>query len=492
MENWITPPGGDGNRGGEIATDLGNGSRDGETSGRTRLVSILIAEDSRTQAMALSYMLQQHHFEVILTENGREALDHLLRRRPTLVITDVNMPEMNGYDLCDRIKSDDTLRDLPVILLTTLSEPKDVLKGIQCGADSFVIKPYDEDVLISRIEHLLASMPFRRSGERPVVTELVYDGQSYSIDTERAHSVELLLSTYEVAVQKNRQLEDAKQQLEQQADDLRRALAAANESNERLKEAQMQLIEAEKLQCVGRLAAAIAHEVKNPLGILQIGIEWLAQVPLTHNPGQTDGVLGDMKDAVERASLVISDLLSLAAPRSLEIGTACMNSLIEKTLRFVKHDLTIAKVRVAKTLTPGLPKCRVDPNKILQVFINVFVNASQAMSAGGTLTIQTSQRTMETDDADYAANGASGPRYVAGDTVVVVEIRDTGTGIPEEHLKRLFDPFFTTKPVGQGTGLGLTVTKQILEMHSAILGIRNADEGGAVVTIIFTKTVMAA
>ena len=476
------------NQSGDVVTACRAGADGLEPSG-AGLIHILIVEDSRTQAMALRYLLEQHHFEVVVSENGREAMERLQQRRPTLVISDVNMPEMNGYELCDRIKRDETLRDLPVILLTTLSEPKDVLKGIQCGADSFVVKPYEENVLISRIEHLLANLPFRTSAARPAFTEIAYDGQRYKIDTARAHSVELLLSTYEEAVRKNGQLAVAQRELGQQAEELKKALAVVTESHHQLKQAQMQLIEAAKLQSVGRLAAAIAHEVKNPLGILQIGIQWLGDASMSRDAGQTAIVLNEMKDAAERANMVISDLLDFAAPRTLEIGETCINALIEKTLRFVKHDLALAKVRVTKTLATDIPKCRVDSNKILQVFINLFVNAAHAMPNGGTLTVKTSNVVMDADDADYVASGASSPRYRSGDSVVAIEIRDTGTGIPEEHLKKLFDPFFTTKPAGQGTGLGLAVTKQIVDLHNAILSIRNADEGGTVVNLIFNPPV---
>lgn len=488
METWNTPPEEERNQERKIAVARDVGRR-GHSEG-AGLVNILIVEDSRTQAMALCHLLEQHQFEVTAAANGMEAMERLRERRPSLVITDINMPVLDGYDLCARIKHDETLRDLPVILLTVLSEPKDVLKGIQCGADSFVIKPYDENILLSRIEHLLANMPLRTSSERTVVTEIVYDGQSYSIDVARAHSVELLLSTYELAIQKNHQLEEAQRQLRHQAEELRSALALTTESHEQLKQAQMQLIESEKLRSVGRLAATIVHEVKNPLGILQIGIQWLADQPFSHDGGSAEGVLHEMKEAVDRASRVVSDLLGFAAPHNLEIGEVCMNELIEKTLRFVRHDLAIARVRAAKELAADLPKCRVNPNKILQVFINLFVNAAQAMPNGGTLTIKTSKMVMDADDADYAASGAAGPRYHAGDPVVAIEIRDTGTGIPEENLKKLFDPFFTTKPAGQGTGLGLAVTKQIVEMHNAILSIRNADEGGTVVTLVFKDPVL--
>ena len=407
-----------------------------------------------------------------------------------MVITDINMPEMDGYDLCRQIRSDSALSDLPVILLTSLSDPKDVLNGIECGADSFVVKPYDENVLISRIEHLLAHLPLRRRSGSAAPTEIVYDGQRYAIDAERARSVELLLSTYEVAVQKNRQLEEAREQLENQAHELQEALDAVTESHVQLEAAQMQLIEAEKLQTIGQLAAGISHEVRNPMAILQLGIQFLAESAIAHDDS-AGLVLGEMKDAVDRASLVIGDLLDFSAHRNLEIAPACINALIEKTLRLVKHDLAAAKINVVKTLASDLPKCRVDPNRILQVFINLFVNATHAMSKGGTLTIKTSKTVKDADDPDNHAGGAPGPRYRKGDTVVEVEIRDTGKGIPDEHLKKIFNPFFTTKPTGQGTGLGLTVTRQIVDLHRGTLSICNAADGGVVAAITLTQLLAA-
>ena len=458
-----------------------------EDSKVAALVVVLIAEDSRTQAMALRRLLEKHHCEVMAAENGAQAMARLIERRPTLVVTDVNMPEMDGYDLCRRIKNDPGLADLPVILLTALSAPKDVLKGIECGADSFVIKPYDEHYLISRIEHVLAHLPLQQKhGENERLTEITYDGAKYAIDAGRAQAVELLLSTYEVAMVKHRQLEDAQSQLLKRTEELSHALIQATEAHDRLKHAQMQLVHAEKLQTVGQLAAGISHEVKNPLGILRIGIDWLADSALCRDE-QSSMILSEMSDAVERASLIIGDLLDFSSQNNLEIAETCINALIEKALRFVKHDLTTGKVRVVRRLADDLPAWLVDANRILQVFINLIVNACHAMPKGGVLTITTSKKQMDADDGDYKASGWAEPRYRAGDTVVNVEIQDTGTGISEEHMKKIFTAFFTTKPAGQGTGLGLSVTKQIIEMHRGILSIRNADEGGAIVAITFTS-----
>src|SRR6266850_6168787 len=123
-----------------------------------RHLEILIVEDSRTQAEQLKYMLEEHDFHVVTSRNGREALDSLRQRKPTLVISDITMPEIDGYELCRRIRADQNLADLPVILLTSLSDPEDVFKGLECGADNFITKPYEPENLVARIEYLLANI----------------------------------------------------------------------------------------------------------------------------------------------------------------------------------------------------------------------------------------------------------------------------------------------------------------------------------------------
>ena len=138
-------------------------------------------------------------------------------------------------------------------------------------------------------------------------------------------------------------------------------------------------------------------------------------------------------------------------------------------------------------LGEGLRACQVDSQKIQQVLINIFVNACHAMPNGGSLTVTTSEKMAGADDSDYAASKLADPRYRAGDRLVVLEIRDTGTGISEEVLKKIFDPFFTTKKDGKGTGLGMAVTRQIVELHRGLISIGNAEGGGAMVTITFTQ-----
>ena len=125
-------------------------------------MAILVVEDSPTQALQLQYILEQHDYQVTVLTNGRKALAYMQQHKPTMVISDILMPEMDGYTLCQQIKADANLADIPVILLTALSDPKDVIRGLECGADNFIVKPYDEDFLLSRIQYILANQRVRR------------------------------------------------------------------------------------------------------------------------------------------------------------------------------------------------------------------------------------------------------------------------------------------------------------------------------------------
>ncbi|MGB9618762.1 MAG: response regulator, partial [Desulfomonilaceae bacterium] len=122
---------------------------------------ILIVEDSPTQAARLQFILEEHGFKVSWTANGKAALEYLQKNHPTLVVSDVVMPEMDGYELCSKIKQDEKLKDIPVILLTALSDPSDIIKGLESGADNFITKPYQERFLISRIQYILINRELR-------------------------------------------------------------------------------------------------------------------------------------------------------------------------------------------------------------------------------------------------------------------------------------------------------------------------------------------
>jgi diguanylate cyclase (GGDEF)-like protein/PAS domain S-box-containing protein len=169
-------------------------------------IEILIAEDSPTQAEQLRYLLEGHDYKVVVAENGRKALELIRRRTPSLLISDIVMPEMNGYELCKAIKSDEVLKDIPVILVTTLSDVLDIMKGLECGADNFIRKPYDAKYLLARVDYLLMNQEMRKSQRMQIGMEIHLGGQRHFITAERQQIVDLLISVYEEAIHLNEEL----------------------------------------------------------------------------------------------------------------------------------------------------------------------------------------------------------------------------------------------------------------------------------------------
>ncbi|HWM10132.1 MAG TPA: response regulator [Solirubrobacteraceae bacterium] len=162
---------------------------------------ILIVEDSPTQAEQLRYLLSEAGHEVVAAADGEQALALAIERRPRIVITDVVMPRMDGYTLCERVKAHSELRDTPVILLTSLASPHDVLRGLACGADNFIRKPYDADYLLARVSHVLTNLELRKADTTRMGLEVVFGGQRHFITAERQQIFDFLFSTFEEAVQ---------------------------------------------------------------------------------------------------------------------------------------------------------------------------------------------------------------------------------------------------------------------------------------------------
>jgi PAS domain S-box-containing protein len=174
---------------------------------------ILIVEDSLTQAEQLKFLLEKHKYNVSVAYNGKEALEIIEKRKPGIVISDIVMPEMDGYELCRHIKENADLKEIPVILLTVLSDPEDVLKGLVVGADNFFTKPYEEDYLIARIQYMFANRALREKEKGEIGIKIFFGNQEYYITSERQQILNLLLSTYETAVQKNIELQKTQEEL---------------------------------------------------------------------------------------------------------------------------------------------------------------------------------------------------------------------------------------------------------------------------------------
>ncbi len=238
-------------------------------------------------------------------------------------------------------------------------------------------------------------------------------------------------------------------------------------SHEDLKVMQQELIQAAKMEVVGRLASGAAHEVKNPLAIILQGVEFL-KGNIQTDDDNVKLTLECIDSAIRRADNVIKNLLNFAVDPKLEVYPEHLNRIIEDTLSLLKGQLDKTNIKVIKEFDESIPLTRVDKNKIGQVFLNILLNAIQAMPQGGILRLKTKL---------YTEGQAS---------FVICNIEDSGGGIPEGDLEKIFFPFFTTKRSIGGTGLGLAVVKHMLDMHAAEIIIKNKEiERGASVSIKF-------
>ncbi len=264
---------------------------------------------------------------------------------------------------------------------------------------------------------------------------------------------------------------------------LRRALVALRQSHEEAKSAQLQLVQAAKLESIGRLAAGVAHEVKNPLAVIMFAIDYLADA-IPSPDENTITALTDAREAVTRADGVIRGLLDFSTATELSPSPQDVNDVVKRALMLVRHAVTKAHVFAVEEFEEGLPYAMLDRNKIEQVFVNLMINAVDAMHEGGTLVIRTRRDRLTEVGREVGVRKTD--QFQVGQSVIVVEIEDTGTGIDENSRARLFDPFFTTKPPGKGTGLGLAVCKSIVALHGGTIGIANKEGGGGTrATVVF-------
>jgi two-component system NtrC family sensor kinase len=278
----------------------------------------------------------------------------------------------------------------------------------------------------------------------------------------------ILETTRDITEQKKleRQVEEYTHNLEKTNQELENALKS-------LKEAQSQLIQAEKMVAVGQLAAGVAHELNNPLGGIlgysQFALEKINQKPISQfDQEDTESFLQYLKDIeqqTKRCRAIIQSLLKFSrASRKEEFEPTDVNSVLKETFIFIKHQVEKNRVRLVENLVEFLPLINGQPSQLQQVFTNLILNAVQAMPEGGTLTIHS--RTKE----DHQA--------------IEISFTDTGAGIPEENLSKIFEPFFTTKKVGEGTGLGLSVSYGLIKNHGGEIKVQSQKGQGTTFTVI--------
>jgi len=411
------------------------------------LVKILIVEDSPTQAARLQFTLEEHGLQSLVARNGLEALAKIKTERPTLIISDVVMPEMDGYELCRRLRADAALKDIPIILLTSLVDPQEAITALESGANNFVTKPYTAEFLLSRVQQILVNQNLRRNAANGNI-EVYFANHRYSLHSDPAQMVDLLLSTFENAVQKNLELQAVNQQL----------LAMQHELKQ--KNLELEKLNAQKDYFLGMAA----HDLRNPLAHIFTVAELLENDLADILNEQQRELLDLTRSSSEFMLHLVNDLLDIAKIESgnlnLQLQPVDLNSLIERNLS-INRSLA-AKKQINLRFQPDFwpPELMLDPPKIGQVLDNLISNALKFSHPFSTITVRVSQ----------------------ADEMAVISVQDEGQGIPAHELSQLFEPFKVSSVKSttgeKNTGLGLAIVKKIIQGHGgAITVTSNVGQG---------------
>jgi signal transduction histidine kinase/DNA-binding response OmpR family regulator len=471
------------------------------------------------------------------------------------------MPEIDGYELCRLIKADPDIGELPVILLTSLADPMDIIRGLECGADNFITKPYDADYLLGRVRRLLDNRAMRGARKVAMGVDVLLMGKRLTINSEKEQILDLLISTFEEVLRSRQREYEARlneetaresQRFLQAALDalsaqiaildesgkivavnaswrtwakqhdttwrdagvgakyldlwkscftadkenveaLTRSLAALTSGHERAvtleysaktargagwyafsatrfgekseliaveheditkrKSLEQQLRQSQKMEAIGQLAGGVSHDFNNLLVVITSYTKLLLEQFEREDPRRSD--LEEILRAANDAASLTRQLLAFSRQQVLRPAVIDLNTIIgelEKMLRRVIGE----DIQCRTVLEPALGHVRADPGQMQQILMNLAVNARDAMPAGGTITIETSNISL--DEAFASSHtGVTPGRYV------VMNVTDTGIGMSSETQARIFEPFFTTKEVGKGTGLGLSTVYGIVQ-----------------------------
>ncbi|MBT3176977.1 MAG: response regulator [Desulfobacula sp.] len=554
-------------------------------------MKILIVDDEKQNLKLLQKQLERFDHKVFSAGNGAQALDMLQTSQGPgfeMIISDILMPIMDGYQLCRAVRGNEKIKDVFFVLYSgTYIDTKDKILADKIGADAFIQKPAGIDELMGVINKIKQDQKAKRTpmepdpqaeilklySERLVqklekkmlelqdevakrqdveqkllrskesfrnIVEKVVDGivvldhkgyiklinpaarllfdrkaefaedelfgfpvckgESTELDVIRSDGNKVIVEMRIAQTQwegkgaylaslrditkrheQTTELMMANIKLKAEIEERKKVQASLSEAYLKLKDTQFQLIQAAKMELVGRLASGVAHEVKNPLAIIMQGIDYLAQAVSTDDENVTQ-TLNFMVNAVDRADTIVKDLLDFSSAKPLELSPQNLNAIVEESLMLVKHEFERRHIEIDTDLNHPLPCAALDRNKLKQVFINLFINAAEAMPTGGKLIIKTYIQNLSNLKSDLPAKIStySKPRG----PVAIIEIKDTGMGIEAKNLDKIFNPFFTTRLREEGTGLGLSIVKRIIDMHDGRIEIKNRPKGGAKVIVM--------
>jgi signal transduction histidine kinase len=403
-------------------------------------INVLVLEDDPVCAGLLQDLLRPvSQFELTAVGRFDEGLRQLGAGSFEIVLLDLSLPDRMGLatyrDLRDRWPA------LPIVVLTGSDDQKLALQAVREGAQDYLVKGEFEGKMLVRVIH--CAIERKRAGD------------------ELRRGAEFL-------------------KRKQAMETLEKTLSELHRAHEELKDAQMQVVQSEKLEAVSTFAGGIAHEVKNPLQTILLGVDFLRNsFPEANQDVQM--VLDDMDSAAARADAVIRGLLEFSAYNKRDVKDQDLSTIVEHALRSVHGEMARHSIRLTEELAPNLPLVRLDLKTIKHVLINLLLGAIQAMSGGGTLTVRTCLRPL---GEDPGWSGRTPGQLKAGDTVVVAEVEDDGPGVIESRLTPKSHRVFGTELIRKGV-LDLLVLKKVVELYGGMIRIINRKAGGVKVTIMF-------
>jgi signal transduction histidine kinase len=418
-------------------------------------LNILVVDDTPDNLRLLSAMLTTQGYEVRKALNGKMALNACKINLPDLILLDINMPDMDGYEVCQQLKADETTKVVPVIFISALDDVLDKVKAFDVGASDYITKPFHTAEVISRIEN--------------------------QIDLR---SLQVQLHKKNIYLQKT--LED-------------------------LKAAQMQQIQNEKMVALGHLVAGVAHEVNNPVSFIYGNLEYvgdyvrdlinLVEAYQQEYPNSTKSIQKIEQeidlDFLINDSQLLMDAMYRGAERIRSIVLALQNFSrhdeasykrvnihqgIESTLLMLQHRLRKTNYRPCIEIIKkydDLPPISCYPSELNQVFLHLLNNAVDAIDSQAE-----KFQAKKVDGLTAAYTICINTRSIDRHNGVRICIADNGMGIPEKIRSLIFDPFFTTKPVGKGSGLGLSICYQIIVQKHCGKIICNSTPGNGTEFII--------
>jgi signal transduction histidine kinase len=418
---------------------------------------LLIVDDNATNLHVLSDVLDEAGFEVRVAQNGEMALQKVQYDPPELILLDVMMPGLNGFETCEKLKADPKTREIPVIFMTALSETVDKVRGLSLGAVDYITKPFQQDEVLARVR-----------------THLQISRLTKSLAQQNLQLRAEVRARMKAEEELKRLADSLERQVEERTKELKDALT-------NLEQTQLQLVQQEKMASLGQLVAGVAHEINNPVNFIATNLdpakEYVAELTrllrlfIEHYPDPVFEVaealafvdlnymLADLNKIMESFQVGADMLINISrslrtfsrsdstVPVAANIHEGIDSTLMVLGHRFKAHNKR-PTIRVIKTYR-DLPLIKCYLGQLNQVFINLLANAVDAF------------------DELFAKGADRAPEiHITTQVVedkVVIQIKDNGPGMSEAVRARIFEPSFTTKAVGKGTGLGLSISRKIVE-----------------------------